>query len=98
MSDEAPPAEGSRYRGGCVTGMRVGRDGAPGCKASCLHRQTVEEYRDTRHAWESLRESGHLVPHGGTEVAAHQLEEDDFRQAFPPPTFRDWLIEHARPR
>lgn len=95
--EDAPAAEGSKYRGGCAPGMRVGREGIPGCHSTCLHRQSVEAYRDTRHAWEALRESGTLVSHSGTEVAAYQLEDDDFRERFPPPTFKDWLISRARP-
>jgi hypothetical protein len=59
-----------------------------GCAASCLHRQLVETYRDSRHSWEERREtSEHL-----------QMEDDDYRAAYPPPTFKQWLIGHGRGR
>lgn len=53
-------------------------------------------YRDSRDAWEALRESAQPAPSSvpgvaHSSVAMHQLEDDDFRRAFPPPTFRDVL-------
>lgn len=86
------------YRGGCTPGM-VKRPDGQGCRAGCLHRALVSDYRDARHAWEALRESDTPVPaayaYGSTATCA-QLEDGDFRTAFPPPTFKDWLIAHAR--
>lgn len=86
--------DGTRYyRGGCVRGMpRVGA-----CHTRCLHREMVEDYRSTRHAWEEARESGRPVSAehaGGAAIAMHQLEDDDYAAAYPPPTFRAWLEGH----
>ncbi|MGL5823687.1 MAG: hypothetical protein ACRCYU_02325 [Nocardioides sp.] len=64
-----------------------------------LWRETVAEtYRDTRDAWEALRESSTVVPAGavagtaGAPVSAYQLEDDDFRAVFPAPTLKAALI------
>lgn len=70
------------YRGGCAKGMPA--RGA--CHAKCLHRASVLAYRDTRDAWEALRET------------VHQLEPEEFRESYPPPTFKAWLTGHAGPR
>lgn len=80
------------YRGGCVRGMP--RRGA--CHQLCAHRAMVEDYRAARTAWEERRETGEAAPTSvpgiaGSGVAIHQLEDDDYRRAFPPPTFRAWL-------
>lgn len=72
-----------------------------GCHRGCLHRRSVLDYRAARAAWEALRESDVIVDvagAAGADVAAYQLEDDDFARAFPPPTFREWLIDHAGPR
>lgn len=87
----------STYRGGCAKGMP--RTGA--CRTGCLHRRLVEDYRDARAAWEALRESGAQAPTSvpgvaHSEAAIYQLEDEDFRAAFPPPTFRQWLEANAR--
>lgn len=69
------------YSGGCVTGMPL--QGA--CRRSCGHRSMVQEYRDWRHSWEERREDNHH----------YQLEDDDYAQLYPPPTFRTWLQARA---
>lgn len=100
MTDE-PAAVPPRYRGGCAPGMRVGREGVPGCHASCLHRQLVEGYRDARHAWEALLESDAVVDVAGgahSIVTGAQLTADELAVWVPRPTFKDWLIGHARGR
>jgi hypothetical protein len=56
------------------------------CHKRCLHRASVLAYRDSRDAWEALRET------------CHQMEPDEFRRAYPPPTFKNWLIGSARSR
>lgn len=79
--------------------MRPRPDGK-GCRVGCLHRALVESYYDARHAWEALRESDTPVPAAfafGADVTCQQLEDDDFRAAFPPPTFKQWLIDQHRP-
>lgn len=86
------------YRGGCARGMpSVGA-----CRRDCLHRAMVQEYQDARNAWEAQRESGTTVPalyaDGGELVSMYQLEDADYRAAFPPPTFRTWLEGHAGSR
>jgi hypothetical protein len=63
----------------CSQGMRQ-------CHPRCLHRAMVLEYRDSRDAWEALRET------------CHQMEPGEFRQAYPPPTFKAWLQGLGRPR
>lgn len=67
----------SDYRGGCARGMPL--DGA--CHRACLHRQSVQEYRDWRTSWEERREDEYHM----------QLEDDEYAAMYPPPTFRDWL-------
>lgn len=106
-SDAAATPDGDErkpkpYRGGCTPGMRRRPDGQ-GCRRDCLHRQLVTEYQWERMRWEERRESGELAPTSvpgiaGSQVAMHQLEDADYRAAFPPPTFRQWLIDHAGQR
>lgn len=55
------------------------------CRRDCLHRAMVTEYRDWRASWEERREAG---PH-------MQMEDDDYRAAYPPPTFKAWLQGRA---
>lgn len=64
------------------------------CHSRCLHRAQVDEYRAARAAWEALRESSTIVDvagGAGAAIAAYQLEESDFRGAFPAPNFKEWL-------
>jgi hypothetical protein len=80
----------------CAKGMR-------GCRRDCLHRKMVEEYRDAHLSREMQRESSQTAPTSvpgtvGTDVAMWQLEADEFRQHVPPILFKDWLIEHKKPR
>ena len=68
----------------------------PWCSA--FHAALVQGYRDQRDARDALRESGQVAPAwvaGGDPVSMYQLEDDDFDQAYPRVTFRDWLIAHA---
>lgn len=73
----------------CTRGMRVakGRPGS-GCKASCLHRQLVEEFRIERHAWELLLEAA---------SNGHETEAEEFKASYPGPLFKDRLIANRRP-
>ena len=73
----------------CARGMRMST-GTPGsgCKASCLHRRLVEEFRLERHAWELLLEAA---------ANGHATEEAEFRASSPPPMFKDRLIASRRP-
>jgi hypothetical protein len=70
------------YRGGCAKGMPL--RGA--CRRDCLHRQLVLDYRDARTAWEHQREEGDNM----------RMEDDEYRQQHPPPTFRAWLTAARR--
>lgn len=81
MSDTTEPP--AKLHGGCHKGMPVRRDDEPGsgCRRACLHRRSVQEYRDWRHAWEERREHRDNM----------QLEDDDYARLWPPPTFRAWL-------
>lgn len=80
----------------CTTGMR-------GCRRDCLHRRLVDGYRDARDARDALRESDAPAPVGvtgtnGAHVSMAQLEDEEFARHVPPVLFKDWLIEHKRPR
>jgi hypothetical protein len=44
------------------------------------------EYRDSRDAWEQNRES----------EAFMQMEDEEYREQFPPPTFKNWIIEKGK--
>ena len=76
----------------CSPGMRK-------CRATCLHRTLVEEYRSARDAVDELRESD--APAYGAAgaansgAAAHQLSDAEFRELYHAPTFKDWLIATA---
>ena len=56
-----------------------------GCRRDCLHRAFVMAYRDARDAWEQNRESEWNM----------QLEDDDYAAEYPPPTFKQWLIDQG---
>ena len=64
----------------------------------------TSEYRDARHAWEALRESSAPIPAGavagaaGSSVSYCQLEEADYRAAFPVPRLAAFLRDHAARR
>ena len=73
------------YRGGCVKGMPYAREDQPSCRRTCLHRALVQDFRDSRHAWEERRENGEAM----------QMEDAEYRAVFPPPTFKEWLIRSA---
>jgi hypothetical protein len=49
------------------------------------HARLVGDYRDARDARDMLRESGEFM----------QMEDDDFAAAYPPVTFKAWLIGNA---
>jgi hypothetical protein len=74
------------------------------CRRDCLHRATVEAYRDERRRWEADRESGRIVSGAnvagihGAQISAHQLSADEYAAAYPPPLFRDWLEQQAGER
>jgi len=68
------------------------------CRRGCLHRRLVLDYRDARFAWEALRESDTFVDTTGAAgalVSCYQLEDREFREKFPAPTFKQWLIDQA---
>ena len=64
----------------------------------------LSSYRDARHAWEALRESGAVVATSalaggdGANVSCYQLEDDEYRAAFPPPRLADFIREAASAR
>ncbi len=67
---------------------------------SPAHQRLVSDYRDARDAVLALRESDTLAPAAygfGASVSFMQLEAEDKRAAAPLPTFKQWLIDHARP-
>ena len=62
----------------------------------------VNEYRDAHDAWAALRESNVLAPTSvpgaaNSGVVCAQLEDDEFKAAFPQPLFKDWLTGYAWP-
>lgn len=56
----------------------------------------TDTYRDARYAWERRRESSEPVwavtGAANSGCACYQLEDDDYRALFPPPTFKDVLL------
>ena len=57
--------------------------GMRSCRRGCLHRSLVLEYRDARDAWIKNREQGEAM----------QMEDDEYAERFPPPTFKEWIIQ-----
>ena len=55
------------------------------CRAGCAHRRFVKDYRIDRARREIQRDAETL----GYETEAQELP--------PLPTFKDWLVQHARP-
>lgn len=92
--------DGSRYyRGGCAAKMpRVGA-----CRVGCLHRESVENYRAGRAAWEEAFEEatgssyrpGIIAERQRAERRGGRNEVGDFVESTPPPTFRAWLEGRA---
>lgn len=65
---------------------------------SPAHAALVGEYRDARDARNAIRGSDAPVPAAfahGARVTFMQLEDDDFDRAYPPVTFKDWLVGHV---
>lgn len=56
--------------------------GLRSCRRDCLHRKSVLEYRDGHDAWEAAKESEEFM----------NLEESDFKNVYPEPNFKAWLI------
>lgn len=59
----------------------------------------MESYRDARDAVGELRESS-AAAYGAagaahSDAAAYQLSDAEFRDLYPAPTFKEWLIGHA---
>ena len=57
-----------------------------GCRASCLHRQLVLEYRDARDAYDKLLEDS---------TSLYPAEVAEYKALHPGPTFKAWLQGHA---
>lgn len=55
-----------------------------GCRALCLHRQLVMEYRAERHRQEVEREAA---------TGGYEAELDDYGEIV---TFRRWIEDHRR--
>lgn len=51
------------------------------CYKNCAHRALVEEYQWARLAWEERREAEPNMT----------LEDDEYIEQYPPPTFKEWL-------
>lgn len=78
-----PDSSPKKLHGGCHKAMPVRKDDQPGtgCRRACLHRASVQSYRDWRHAWEEARENGENM----------RLEDYEYAAKYPPPTFKHWL-------
>lgn len=74
-------------------GASCGRAHARWCSEA--HAALVDSYRAARSQWEEGQGSGREVYQApgaaGSLAVAAQLEDDDYRAMFPPPTFRAWL-------
>lgn len=60
----------------------------------------VRNFHDARDARDALRESGldvgsTVAGTAGSNVAAYQLSDEEFAEAFPPLLFKDWLVSYA---
>lgn len=67
-------------------------------RAGCLHCEVIDAYQAARSAWELRRESGELVPTNvpgaaGGSIACYQLSDEEYAAAFPPPRFKDFLVD-----
>jgi hypothetical protein len=61
------------------------------------------EYRDARDAWLALREScqplgARVAGAAGSTISYAQLDDESFREHYPPPRYRDFLASHAAAR
>lgn len=76
--------------GGCRRGMPVRQDDRPGtgCRADCLHRYSVQDYRLARHAQQAQLEQ---------VTALYPAEVAEWKATHPMITFRGWLEGHRRP-
>lgn len=78
--------------------------GMVSCRKDCLHRASVEQYRDARHSWQEGRESGRIVSGenvagiNGANVSAYQLTDEQYAAAYPAPLFKTWLEQQAEQR
>lgn len=58
-----------------------------GCRADCLHRALVKEYRDARDAYNAELER---------ETLMYDTEVAEYKVSHPGITFKQWLIEKGR--
>lgn len=58
-----------------------------GCKASCLHRALVNDYRVNRHAEEQAADAASI---------GYATERAEYVERHPLTTFKQWLIGHRR--
>ena len=80
---------------------KAGQRGRNRWRPGCRHCEILEAYEAARDAWWARRESGEDAG-GGTAgtansgVGYYQLSDEEYRQLFPMPRFKDFLIEMAR--
>lgn len=60
-----------------------------GCRAGCLHRAMVEEYRDARDAYEAELER---------ETSMYDTEVAEYKRDRPGITFKEWLKQKGGER
>ncbi|EFQ84739.1 hypothetical protein HMPREF0063_10080 [Aeromicrobium marinum DSM 15272] len=67
----------------CFPRMRMGTETDPGCKADCLHRRLVQEYKAER-----IRQEDAAVE----ASIGYATEYAEYVAEHPLITFKDWLI------
>lgn len=80
---------------------KAGQRGRNRWRPGCRHCEILEAYQAARDAWEYRRWSGEDCGGGvaGTAnsgIGYYQLSDDEYKQIFPMPKFKDFLIGMAR--
>ncbi len=82
---------------------KAGERGRQRWRAGCRHCEVIDAYQAARDAWEARRWSGEdaggkVAGTANSGVGYYQLSDDEYRQIFPMPLFRDYLIQMRRER
>ena len=78
----------------CFPGMpeRVNDQPFTGCRPDCLHRASVEAYREMKIFADETRKIRREKATGG-----HATEGKEWDALHPPFTFKQWLVDNRRP-
>lgn len=76
---------------------RAGERGRQRWRANCRHCQAIDNFRAARDAWEHRRWSGEdsggkVAGTANSGVGYYQLSDEEYRQIFPMPKFKDFLL------